>query len=149
MKNYRKTIGDLKSLYAITAIFLFSIFIYIVEYSTFKKKSSGTTDYCLIELQPEVVSEIISARPRFVLFYDENTDICEKMGYNPDQATEKKKNSKLTFFRLNTEKHPEYITACDNMPSVTLIFKKNKEIKRITGNAVGKNPEIMCNKRTK
>ncbi|MDR1223621.1 MAG: hypothetical protein LBL07_12200 [Tannerella sp.] len=145
MRNDLKTAGKLKASHVMIAFLSFTVFVYVAHYSTGKKKQLSTTDHCLIELQPESVSEILSASPCVVLFYDENTDICEKMGYHLNPSAKRKKNS-YVFSRLNPEKHPEYIATFDvpDAPGI-LIFKKNKKIKRILGNVPGKNPESIYN----
>ncbi|WP_313382241.1 thioredoxin family protein [Proteiniphilum saccharofermentans] len=69
----------------------------------------------------------------FVFFHDSNSELCEKMRFNIEKLMENNQGP-LYFYAIDVSKNPgsfyEYNVSV--VPSI-LVFKGNKEIKRIMG----------------
>ncbi|NDV93341.1 thioredoxin [Dysgonomonas sp. 521] len=78
-----------------------------------------------------------------VIFYNENSDICNKMMDNISRIS----NQDIKFYRSEINKNPELYTKYNvsGVPSI-LVFKGNKEIDRIMGVVPTTNLEIIYNR---
>lgn len=81
-----------------------------------------------------------------VLFYDNNLDICSKMRFSLEKLAESPQET-LHFFAIDVAKHPKpfYEYNVSGIPNI-LIFKGNKEIKRIMGIVPMENLEKIIGK---
>lgn len=97
----------------------------------------------LIDLTGKVPIDSISEEVSFVLFYNDSSDICEKMEYNINQLAQKE-NQGIKFYKINVDKHPREALK-HNISGVpnTLILKNNKEVDRIMGIVSVSNLEMI------
>lgn len=79
----------------------------------------------------------------FVFFYDEDSDLSQKMRFNLDLLAQKE-DSKANFFEVNLAHHPEYYHQykISGTPNI-LVFKDNEELFRIMGMVPSNNLEMI------
>jgi thioredoxin-like negative regulator of GroEL len=139
-----KGLLKIKSWYFLAALVLFTILVNILGTGNINRMSPYND--CLVELDDKSFLDSISSRLCFVLFYAENSDLCDKMNCNLN-CMAKNKQSEAGFFKLNVEKYPHYNLKYNisGVPN-TFIFKNGNEIKRIMGVVPERNMEIIYNK---
>ena len=139
-----KSVLKIKSWYFLAALVLFTILINILGNENINRMFPYND--CLVELDDKSFLDSISSRLCFVLFYIENSDLCDQMNYNLN-CMAKNKQSEAGFFKLNLEKYPHYNLKYNisGVPNI-FIFKNGNEIKRIMGIVPERNMEIIYNK---
>lgn len=135
---------ELKAWHFVVAIILFSMLTYLLGNWDLKKISPDKTTRYLTELDDEIsIADSLSSGLCFVLFYTENSVVCDKMADNLN-CVAKNKQHEIGFFKLNLDKYPEngekYMIS--GVPTV-LILENNKEINRIMGIVPEQNLEII------
>lgn len=77
----------------------------------------------------------------FIFFYRKDSELCGKMHYNIEQIAEKVPDH-IHMYAIDVEKHPGYFYKYNvsGIPNI-LIFKGDKEIKRVMGVVSPKNLE--------
>ena len=147
MKNFADI--RMKEWHFMVLIFILTVLIHILGTQRLKHTSILDTDDCLIELNDQFFFDSISSGLCFVLFYIENSDLCNEMNYNLNWIA-KEKNNDAGFFKLNLEKYPVYneIYNISSVPNI-FIFSNGEEIKRIMGIVPKHNLERIYNKISK
>lgn len=136
----------LKGEHIIAGIVLFTVFLYLLEpWASGNTLPSETAD-TLTELTPETFPDSIAGRTCFVLFYEEDSELCDRMEYSLCQLANRQ-DEEVAFFKFNIDKYPDYIIThkISGTPSI-LIFKNGKEAKRILGIISEKNLKTIYNK---
>jgi thioredoxin-like negative regulator of GroEL len=110
------------------------------------KNSPTVNDTGLTELDNLTINDIISTDVSFVLFYKEDSELCDKMEYNLCLLSKEEKD-KVKYYKLNIEKYPGKYSKHDvsGTPSI-LIYKEGKEIDRIVGFIPKSNLDIIYNR---
>lgn len=97
------------------------------------KTPASNNNSALRELDAQIFSKNVASGTCFVLFYINESEICDKMEQNLNQLIQVS-NGQTRFYKLNIEKYPggygKY--AISGTPN-TLIFKDGSEIDRIMG----------------
>jgi len=144
MKHLR--ILKIKDWHFIGLIALLTLFIHVWGVFDSEKEFPVYTNDCLSELDNRVFMDSISSRMCFVLFYAENSKLCDRVLTDLNQVAEKNEKG-ISFFKVNVDKYPE---CCDGyavygIPSV-IIFHEGEEINRIMGVVPKRNYELIYNK---
>ena len=142
----RHKLVELQPIHFIMAIVLFGVLTNLVGHSHFSGSLTEIRQDKLIELNDGNFLERISRSTSFVLFYVDNSDLCEEMNRNLNQIAEKE-NGNVDFFKLNVEKYPKSIEGYNvsGTPNI-YIFKNGKVYKKIMGIVSVHNLEIICKK---
>lgn len=100
----------------------------------------------LIDLTDRATIDSISEDISFVLFYNNSSNICQKMEYNVNQLAQKEKQG-IKFYKINVDKHPREALKYNisGVPNI-LILKNNQEVDRIMGIASVSNLEMIYNR---
>lgn len=135
---------ELKIWHFVLALILLTGSTCLLGHLDLKKISPERKTRYLTELDGETpIADNLSSGLCFVLFYTENSAICDKMADNLDRVAENKQHE-TGFFRLNLDKYPgyseEYMVFA--VPTV-LILENNNEIRRIMGIVPEQNLEII------
>jgi thioredoxin-like negative regulator of GroEL len=106
-------------------------------------------DSRFVELNDKTFDEAIRSGTGFVLFYKENSDLCDKMEYNLNHLPVDDKEN-INYYKVNIARFhaPESKYRISGVPSV-LIFKDGKETERILGIIPEFNLKIIYNRVTK
>ena len=130
----------------VVLILLLTVVIHILGSRNSKHPSIFDGNDYLIELNEETFLENISSRLCFILFFIEDSDLCDEMNYNLNCIAKDNKTD-AGFFKLNLEKYPDYSKMYNvfGVPNI-LIFNNGKEIKRIMGVVPEHNLEKIYNK---
>ena len=106
-------------------------------------------DSRFVELNDKTFDEAIHTGTGFVLFYKENSELCDKMEYNLNQLPVDHR-GKINYYKVNIAEfaalQAEY--RISGVPSI-LIFKEGKERERILGVIPESNLKIIYNRVTK
>lgn len=110
---------------------------------------NNVEDSRFVDLNDKTFGEAVSSGTGFVLFYKENSDLCDKMEYNLNQLPVDDK-EKINYYKVNIAEfnalEAEY--RISGVPSI-LIFKEGKERERILGVIPESNLKIIYNRATK
>ena len=141
---------ELKTWHFVTALILFTGLTYLLGNWDLERRPPDNTTLYLTELDDEIsISDSLSSGLCFVLFYTENSVVCDRMADNLNRVA-KNKQHETGFFRLNLDKHPgnseKYMVS--GVPSV-LILENNNEIKRVMGIVPEQNLEIIYSRVTR
>jgi thioredoxin-like negative regulator of GroEL len=103
-------------------------------------------DSRFVELNDKTFDEAIRSGTGFVLFYKENSDLCDKMEYNLNQLPVDD-NEKINYYKVNIAQFYalEAKYRISGVPSV-LIYKDGKEAERILGVIPESNLKIIYNR---
>ncbi|GAB6121719.1 thioredoxin family protein [Dysgonomonas termitidis] len=103
-------------------------------------------DSRFVELNDKTFDEAIRSGTGFVLFYKENSDLCDKMEYNLNQLPADD-NEKINYYKVNIAQFYalEAKYRISGVPSV-LIYKDGKEAERILGVIPESNLKIIYNR---
>ncbi len=144
MKNVEGV--EIKTWHILVVILLFTVFTNVLGDRELKRTPLTQVDDCLIELNNETFTDSISSRQCFVLFYIEDSDLCDKMEQNLNQIA-KDRQDEMSFFKLNLDKYPTHNEKYNisGVPN-TLVFNNGEEIKRIMGIVPVYNLEMIYNK---
>lgn len=105
----------------------------IIWSTEFNKTSIGNRDSDLIELDNQSFSDSIVSGTCFILFYSEESEVCNRMERNLNQLIEVSEGD-TKFYKLNIEKYPgDYGKYSISGTPSTLIFKNGQEVDRIMG----------------
>ena len=117
----------------IILILLFTVLVQILGTQSLKHIFILDRNDCLEELNDDTFLDRISSQLCFILFFVEDSDLCNEMNYNLNCIAKDKKPD-VGFFKLNLEKYPVYNERYNisGVPNI-LIFSNGKEIKRIIG----------------
>lgn len=106
-------------------------------------------DSRFVELNDKTFDEAIRTGTGFVLFYKENSELCDKMEYNLNRLPVDDR-GKINYYKVNITEfaalEAEY--RISGVPSI-LIFKEGKERERILGVIPESNLKIIYNRVTK
>lgn len=93
----------------------------------------------LTDLDSKSLADSISSDCSFVLFYSQESELCEKMEHCMNEMIEDR-NSNVKFFKVDVEKNSQVVSEYDvsGVPCI-IIFKNNTEAKRIMGLVSGSN----------
>ena len=116
--------------YFIIAIVVFYILTVIVADVKLKQMPMASVNTSLIELE-EI--EFNDEELYFVFFHDSSSELCEKVRFNIERLIESNQEP-VCFYAIDVSKNPGpfYEYNVSGVPSI-LVFKGNKEIKRIMG----------------
>lgn len=83
---------------------------------------------------PSFTGEFSENEYSFIFFYNDDSDLCNKMRYNVEQFAAKNGKEEIAFFEVNVNELPEYYYRYNisGVPNL-LIFKNDKELTRIMG----------------
>jgi len=131
MKDFADT--RMREWHFVVLILLLTVLIHTFGVPNLKNTPILDMDNCLIELNDGDFLDSISSCLCFVLFFTEDSDLCNEMSYNLNCIAKNKKMD-AGFFKLNLEKYPVYSKkyTISGVPSI-FIFSNGKEIKRIMG----------------
>lgn len=106
-------------------------------------------DSRFVELNDKTFDEAIRTGSGFVLFYKEDSELCDKMEYNLNRLPVDDR-GKINYYKVNITEfaalEAEY--RISGVPSI-LIFKEGKERERILGVIPESNLKIIYNRVTK
>lgn len=123
---------------------LFLVIINIVGPMTIHSTSNNMDENMQVEEMNDLsVLNKDSSNIVSVIFYSENSDICNKMMANISRIS----NQDIKFYRSEINKNPELYTKYNisGVPSI-LIFRGDKEIDRIMGVVPTSNLKIIYNR---
>lgn len=114
----------------VIVIVIFYILTVVVSDINLKQMPLASVNTNLIELED---IEFYNEDLNFVFFYDGSSELCEKMRFNIEKLIENDQEP-LYFYAIDVSKNPSpfYEYNVSGVPNV-LIFRGNKEIKRIMG----------------
>ncbi|SFK82737.1 thioredoxin family protein [Proteiniphilum acetatigenes] len=114
----------------VIAIAIFYILTTVVAEVKVKQMPLASVNTNLIELE-EI--ELNNEELYFVFFHDSNSELCEKVRFNIEKLIESNQEP-LSFYAIDVSKNPGsfYEYNVSGVPNI-LVFKGNKEIKRIMG----------------
>ncbi|MDU1892802.1 MAG: thioredoxin domain-containing protein [Dysgonomonas sp.] len=131
MKENKST--QIKAGHIITAIIVFTVFIYILGTQNQSKPLLSENENSLIELDKDSFFDSITLKKCFVLFYVEDSELCDNMSANLSKLA-KDNQEKTGFYKLNLDKYPEYDLKYNisGVPNIFL-FNEGVEVARIMG----------------
>ncbi|SFK91048.1 Thioredoxin [Porphyromonadaceae bacterium KH3CP3RA] len=140
---------QLKAWHFVVAIVLFSGLTCWLGNRDLKRRSPDQTPGYLTELDGTSVVDSLSFRLCFVLFYQENSELCDKMEDNLNLLA-KNNRHRTGFFKLNPYSYPEYGQKymISGVPTI-LILHDGMEIDRIMGVVPERNLEIIYARATR
>lgn len=114
----------------IMAIVIFYILTVVVADIKLAQMPLASVNTHLIELEEIALN---NEELNFVFFHDSSSELCEKMRFNIEKLIESDQEP-LCFYAIDVSKNPGpfYEHNVSGIPNI-LIFKGNKEIKRIMG----------------
>lgn len=114
----------------VIVIVIFYILTVVVSDINLKQMPLASMNTNLIELED---IEFYNEDLNFVFFYDGSSELCEKMRFNIEKLIENDQEP-LYFYAIDVSKNPRpfYEYNVSGVPNV-LVFRGNKEIKRIMG----------------
>lgn len=114
----------------VIVIVIFYILTVVVSDINLKQMPLASVNTNLIELED---IEFYNEDLNFVFFYDGSSELCEKMRFNIEKLIENDQEP-LYFYAIDVSKNPSpfYEYNVSGVPNV-LVFRGNKEIKRIMG----------------
>lgn len=100
-----------------------------------------------VEITNRTFNDAVSEGINFVLFYEEDSNLCNKMEYNLHQLSNREKYKDFKFYKLDFSKYPDKYSDyhISGTPCI-LIYKNGKEVERIMGVVSTSNIEIICNR---
>ncbi|WP_352421683.1 thioredoxin family protein [Proteiniphilum sp.] len=139
----------LKAWHFVVAIILFSGLTRWLGIRDLRRRSPDQTSGYLTELDGTSVADSLSSRWCFVLFYQENSEHCDKME-GALHLLAKNNRHRTGFFKLNPDNYPEYGQkyTISGVPT-TLILHDGKEVARIMGVVSQRNLEIIYARTTR
>jgi len=144
MKKNKST--RIKTGHILTGIIVFTIFIYILGIQTQSKPLLNENENSLIELDKDSFFDSITLKKCFVLFYAENSELCDVMSASLSKLA-KNNQGKTGFYKLNLDKYPEYDLKYNisGVPNI-FIFNEGIEVARIMGVVPEQNLEKIYDK---
>jgi len=121
---------QLKTWHFVVATVLFYILTMVISEARVKQMPLASAKTNLIELD-EIKFEDDDIR--FIFFHDNNSQLCGKMRFNIEQFIENEQ-EEIPFYAIDVNKNPKafYDHNVSGIPNI-LVFKGDKEIKRIMG----------------
>ena len=121
---------QLKTWHFVVATVLFYVLTILISETRVKQMPLASAKTNLIALE-EIKFEDDDIR--FVFFHDSNSQLCGKMRFNIEQFIENEQGM-ASFYAIDVSKNPKafYDHNVSGIPNI-LVFKGNKEIKRIMG----------------
>lgn len=103
----------------------------------------------MTELDEASLTDSLSTGLCFVLFYLEDSQLCDKMADNLNRLA-KSHRHETSFFRLNLNNYPQYKQTykISGVPTI-LVLEDNREISRIMGVVSERNLKIIYAKTTR
>ncbi len=125
-----RKVFQLKSWHFITATVAFYILTAVLSEIRVKEMPFASAKTNLIELDKIKFDD---NELRFVFFHDSNSQLCGKMKFHIEQFIDNEQ-EEVYFYEIDVHKNPEvfYEHNVSGIPNI-LVFKGNKEIKRIMG----------------
>lgn len=136
----------LSPLHFVVAIALFGLITYAIGSKDFRRKSTESISDSLTELTEDNFEDSTASGQCFVLFFTENSNLCDEMNRNLNLLA-KDNPLNVKFFKCNIDKFPAQIArySISGVPNIYM-FNNGIEYNRIMGVVSTDNLRVIYNK---